>query len=819
MDLSEYVSLAVKSADTYLDYCLRMHKCVQQTPVCRVAVTEEPNVFQLVLDNIRNKPRFDDSIFQIVLDPGNYLPDEYYLEKSVSYIKKEYFHLDSFDEKKSLLTVTILDDRLIPLFSDYLTSHPFRLKLIDDMTFLVRQVKEWYEKYGMSIQLPPTPEPVTVESEFNDSTLSESQKEAVETALSSPVSYIWGPPGTGKTQSLAHAVIHYVRNCQDVLIVSPTNNAIDQSLTTIIKVMQQYDMDINTVCRLGTPSSRINSVLSESRQKLLAQIEELKQQIALLRALLDENNRLLEKMDKRIIFNSKSSEFYRLKDEYLSAVHHAEEYEKKLTDHQEEMRITQDRMKNLKSKMQAAHSEIKSMEAEEQNVGYKLKSVFNSSYAKQHREALASKHSEVKKMSSQLDAVIQQYKAQKEMLGRLESEKEASCESVEEITSKISEISVFLFSDYISVSHTEALIIEKEEEYSSLPDRASTEANHFSFEEKLRECESELCKLKDRAESKCEPIYVYACTIDYLFNNYTLPFKEKTKEHDPPFAHFAHIFVDEAALLPLIKVGIVFSYGAPVTLCGDHKQLPPICEMDEKEIDFEENRSVFLWSQSSLHFCDIFTNSFDEMYSVFAASGDFLNHIMNISFLTKTYRFGQNLARILDEYVYDHRGFSGIEKDTRITVIDAPYQKGNVRWQNDQEASALTAYLSDHKLDNAVVLTPYKKQLALLRSSLNRLIRQDRIMTVHSSQGREWDTVIFSPVDRNQKFLCNSQKPQGIHVINTAVSRSINDLVIVCDFDYWRDRSDSQLIGRLVSEYSELVRNTPPDETDSSILI
>ena len=85
-------------------------------------------------------------------------------------------------------------------------------------------------------------------------------------------------------------------------------------------------------------------------------------------------------------------------------------------------------------------------------------------------------------------------------------------------------------------------------------------------------------------------------------------------------------------------------------------------------------------------------------------------------------------------------------------------------------------------------------------------------MTVHSSQGREWDTVIFSPVDRNQKFLCNSQKPQGIHVINTAVSRSINDLVIVCDFDYWRDRSDCQLIGRLVSEYSELVRNTPPDE-------
>ena len=39
-----------------------------------------------------------------------------------------------------------------------------------------------------------------------------------------------------------------------------------------------------------------------------------------------------------------------------------------------------------------------------------------------------------------------------------------------------------------------------------------------------------------------------------------------------------------------------------------------------------------------------------------------------------------------------------------------------------------------------VILTPYKKQVRLLNNSLPKERNDLKILTVHGSQGREWDT-------------------------------------------------------------------------------
>ena len=55
--------------------------------------------------------------------------------------------------------------------------------------------------------------------------LNQSQKTAVENALSSQVSVIQGPPGTGKTQTILNIIANAVRNGQTVAVVSNNNSA------------------------------------------------------------------------------------------------------------------------------------------------------------------------------------------------------------------------------------------------------------------------------------------------------------------------------------------------------------------------------------------------------------------------------------------------------------------------------------------------------------------------------------------------------------------------------------------------------------------
>ena len=55
--------------------------------------------------------------------------------------------------------------------------------------------------------------------------LNQSQKTAVENALSSQVSIIQGPPGTGKTQTILNISTNAVRNGQTIAVVSNNNSA------------------------------------------------------------------------------------------------------------------------------------------------------------------------------------------------------------------------------------------------------------------------------------------------------------------------------------------------------------------------------------------------------------------------------------------------------------------------------------------------------------------------------------------------------------------------------------------------------------------
>lgn len=82
--------------------------------------------------------------------------------------------------------------------------------------------------------------------------LNASQRAAVQLCSESDLAFVWGPPGTGKTVTLAHVIEELLAQDKRILLVSTTNAAIDQ---TLAKMASQPwfagAVEAGTVVRLG----------------------------------------------------------------------------------------------------------------------------------------------------------------------------------------------------------------------------------------------------------------------------------------------------------------------------------------------------------------------------------------------------------------------------------------------------------------------------------------------------------------------------------------------------------------------------------------
>lgn len=68
--------------------------------------------------------------------------------------------------------------------------------------------------------------------------LNSRQRQAVEQALASEATFIWGPPGTGKTDVITHIVEGCLRQGLRVLFVAPTHVAVDQALLRVCAALK-----------------------------------------------------------------------------------------------------------------------------------------------------------------------------------------------------------------------------------------------------------------------------------------------------------------------------------------------------------------------------------------------------------------------------------------------------------------------------------------------------------------------------------------------------------------------------------------------------
>lgn len=261
---------------------------------------------------------------------------------------------------------------------------------------------------------------------------------------------------------------------------------------------------------------------------------------------------------------------------------------------------------------------------------------------------------------------------------------------------------------------------------------------------------------------------------------------------------FHHIFLDEAGYCSLAKVMPLLCFPAPLTLLGDHMQLPPVCEASNEELQTSTWECITLWAQSAIYLDDLFLLDFRELAGRYFEDAPASFKSIKRSDLTITYRFDKVLAGVLDQHLY-HIGFTGMQGKEAVAIryLDVPHLPGDQKRSNPGEAHAICKALPLFG-NNYAILTPYRNQAGLIRALLPALQR-DAVFTVHASQGREWDAVVLSVTDTSNMWFTNSKNPvsKGGKLMNTAISRTKKVLVLVCDVSFWRTQPE-QLICSLL---------------------
>ena len=171
-----------------------------------------------------------------------------------------------------------------------------KLQLFDDMKWLVSRTASFFEDFGDRIAYPPRPQPFSgntlLSKRFEDMT--DDQKNAVKMSLTAPLSYVWGVPGSGKTQYvLARAINECVSRGERVAVIAPTNLSLEQVLYGLMNAFEKNENSSidaqKDVVRIGNPTAAFMRYASicENR-KIQAELLDKKAKVAFYSAVLCE---------------------------------------------------------------------------------------------------------------------------------------------------------------------------------------------------------------------------------------------------------------------------------------------------------------------------------------------------------------------------------------------------------------------------------------------------------------------------------------------------------------------------------------------------
>ena len=702
MTSEEIKQLCISSCKSYYDYLEKTGRGLNEIDVWGVEIVDH---YQRIVNLRLSKKIFDaETIFFRFEDDNNkydttqILVLEYDVEKNMLYLEPS--------------------AELFPKFINIKHGH---LKVIADMKFLVQRVNNWFDQKGSNLQLPTKKSPLEHLAKdfpyFENPMPGNDQKAAIQAILTEPFTYIWGAPGTGKTQLvLANVIVQYVKNNKRCAILAPTNTALEQVMRGVLRMSDAAGIPRDKFLRLGHTSKAFAQQYPEVCENFGISTQRLQ---------IEKQMRVVKSVMKKE--STAADEILPKLEEGLA------------------------KLKELKELLEIA----------EENGG------------KSTSQKL------IKKLLKEIKENVSVHPMTEMIVKHLEPEG---------VPTAVNQLSSFITTQ----KKEEAVIQAKAVEFASLPEH--------DLKNMLAELEQTRNKLKGSNE-RARNAAVVAATLD----SYIFRFIEDDLEVE-------HIFLDEAGYACAVKAMPLMKNDVPVTFLGDHLQLPPVCEMNDMEMQDEKQRDAFVWSKSAIHLSRLFDQSKQDAYNSYVNNEESLNGKMKRVDLRHTHRFGKNLAAVLNEYVYKNGfGSNSLRGETEIYFVhvetNVPQPRGlydKPTRESEAEAFAIKQFLETTGISDYSILTPYINQVKLLGKLMPRDRNEGRILTVHGAQGKEWENILLSVVDTDKKWFTDSRyaKSRGLFLLNTAVSRAKKRLIIFGNYHYWK-KQHGQLIKGLLDVAEE----------------
>jgi len=189
-----------------------------------------------------------------------------------------------------LLKVTVIeihDNEVTLAVPERLSPPALQGKLHTDLSMLLEKLIERIESKGLSQQPPAdrilgfaVPSGRSLDFTPINSRLNAEQRLAVSSVLGLDTVFIWGPPGTGKTQTIGEIGAQLFQRDKTLLLVSHTNTAVDEAL---LRIAQSVDGKFKEgeILRLGEPVksellARPDLILKRVAEKRSAELEQQK---------------------------------------------------------------------------------------------------------------------------------------------------------------------------------------------------------------------------------------------------------------------------------------------------------------------------------------------------------------------------------------------------------------------------------------------------------------------------------------------------------------------------------------------------------------
>lgn len=595
-----------------------------------------------------------------------------------------------------------------------------------------------------------------------DKTPNESQVNAIRLSQTLSLTLIWGPPGTGKTETLARIVECYLKRGMKVLVVSHANAAVDEATEDIAEILKGTEFyNQGKIIRLGNVqketlrteyglvileniAERLGETLKHEKEQLESQIFSIDgelEQLSSASNAISERDRLMKESRK---LESDLSTYKRKTAELGARI-------SKLKSHQNELR----------AKLQKAESS-----------GVLKRLVFGLDPSRLR--------SQIDNLSTQFDGLERQAAEQKTRLDETQQKKSEAIDGYDSAHKNV-------------ISILKRMEISEEQLRSKERELNKTRNELLS---RIMEIDNEFAELQKKILSEAS---VISTTLTKTFSAKNFP-----------ETLFDVLIVDEASMAPMPH--LYWALGRctkAAVIVGDFLQLPPICISDKDMAQKWLGRSIYRHlnvdavSKASK---DSRVCLLDRQYRMNPAISAIPNHM-----------FYQGLLKD-DSSTLSRNVTEGISKQP-LTLVDttsaSPWCSHLSTGSRFNIYSAVLAATiakkicgdnsSDHA--NVGIITPYRLQAKLIGKILKdlELERTVRADTVYRYQGGEEEIIIFDTVEGPgvriapmlSETLADSDAPL---VLNVAMTRAKCKIFLIANTKHLRNElSNKTSLYRILS--------------------